>query len=286
MDPFRFSRDGRSLIFVTREALPPERTGRIDTNGVSDVFHYDLGSDVLKLVSGGVVGRLGNGAASQPQISGDGRRIVFRSEASNLVDGDANGQADVFLYEVGTGRTTLLSGRPSSGQPGAGLSTIPAISDDGRFVTFVSTVPDLVPGDGNDRPDVFGLSLEATVAGDTDRDGLADAWELTHFGNLNQTADGDADEDGRNNLNEFIAGTNPTSSASVFRISVSHPSAAEITLTWQSQLEVSYVVETAPSLSAAGFAAWGSPIPGDGSLKSVTLAGTGLTGFVRVRVQR
>src|SRR4029453_14737087 len=50
---------------------------------------------------------------------------------------------------------------------------------------------------------------------DSDGDGLLDSWELTYFGNLtSQRAEGDADDDGVSNLNEFLFGTNPTNSAS------------------------------------------------------------------------
>ncbi len=45
---------------------------------------------------------------------------------------------------------------------------------------------------------------------DSDGDGLSDAWELKYFGNLNQTASGDGDEDGLANLQEYQLGTNPT----------------------------------------------------------------------------
>ncbi len=46
--------------------------------------------------------------------------------------------------------------------------------------------------------------------GDTDGDGLADAWEQTYFGNLTQTASGDPDGDGLSNINEHLRNSNPT----------------------------------------------------------------------------
>ncbi len=48
--------------------------------------------------------------------------------------------------------------------------------------------------------------------GDTDGDGLSDAWETQYFGagNLSQTASGDPDNDGLTNIQEQTAGTNPT----------------------------------------------------------------------------
>ena len=53
---------------------------------------------------------------------------------------------------------------------------------------------------------------------DADGDGMQDAWEIEHFGSTNANAEADADDDGMNNGGEFIAGTDPTNAASVFRL--------------------------------------------------------------------
>jgi Tol biopolymer transport system component len=286
VDPLRFSRDGSSLVFVTAEALPTSRTGIEDTNSASDVFHLDVGANVLRLISVGDHGQLGNGAANQPQISRDGRRIVFRSTASNLVVGDANGLADAFLHDVATGRSTLLSANPVTGRPANFLSTTPGLSDDGRFATFVSGASDLVANDFNGDTDVFGVVLPAVTAGDTDLDGMDDDWERTHFGSLAPTAEADADGDGRSNRDEYLAGTNPTEATSVFRVGVGQLGANELTLTWTSQPGVGYVVETAAALTPSSFQPAGPAITGDGTVKSATVAVTGETGFLRVRAQR
>lgn len=58
----------------------------------------------------------------------------------------------------------------------------------------------------------FRLS-EAGLA-DTDGDGMLDSWENTQFGNLAETAAGDADGDTWSNRAEFNAGSNPMSAAS------------------------------------------------------------------------
>lgn len=45
---------------------------------------------------------------------------------------------------------------------------------------------------------------------DADADGLPDAWEIKYFGNLSQAANADPDQDGSNNFEEYLRGTNPT----------------------------------------------------------------------------
>ncbi|MEI6528083.1 MAG: Calx-beta domain-containing protein [bacterium] len=49
--------------------------------------------------------------------------------------------------------------------------------------------------------------------GDSDGDGLPDAWEMRYFGNLTNNASGNADGDGLSNLQEYLIGANPTKSA-------------------------------------------------------------------------
>jgi hypothetical protein len=60
---------------------------------------------------------------------------------------------------------------------------------------------------------VFSLRLETLpppTSGDSDGDGMPDAWELQHFTNLDQTSSGDPDNDGLTNAQELAIGTDPT----------------------------------------------------------------------------
>ena len=80
--------------------------------------------------------------------------MAFRSDASNLVVGDVNGQSDIFVHDRDTGTTTRVS-VDSGGTGGNSPSDSPDISADGRYVTFSSTASNLVAGDTNAAEDVF-----------------------------------------------------------------------------------------------------------------------------------
>src|SRR5919106_4472385 len=89
----------------------------------------------LSVSSGDVQGDSGSlGSAA----SGKGTLTAFDSGATNLVANDANGAQDVFVRNKKSGKTSLVSVR-SNGAQGNGNSGVPDISEDGRFVVFVST---------------------------------------------------------------------------------------------------------------------------------------------------
>ena len=56
-------------------------------------------------------GTQGNSFSDNPDISADGRYVVFNSFASNLVSGDTNGYWDVFVRDRQTGTTTRVGWR-------------------------------------------------------------------------------------------------------------------------------------------------------------------------------
>jgi RHS repeat-associated protein len=89
-------------------------------------------------------GNTGYGLSARPSISADGQRIVFQSDAPNLVPNDSNGTTDVFLYDRGTGRTSLVSINAAGTLSGNGPSIDPHITPDGRYVVFRSSATDLV----------------------------------------------------------------------------------------------------------------------------------------------
>jgi Tol biopolymer transport system component len=99
-------------------------------------------------------GASGNLTSADPGISVGGRYVVYVSSASNLVPGDTNGVADIFVRDMKTGKTRRVSIRSGGGQSD-GASTLPSISGGGRYVAFQSDATNLVPGDSNGFTDVF-----------------------------------------------------------------------------------------------------------------------------------
>ena len=79
----------------------------------------------------------GNSDSFVPDISWDGRYVAYSSFATNLVPGDDNNAPDVFVHDRRTNATEIIS-VDNNGDEGNSSSFDPAISDNGRFVTFYS----------------------------------------------------------------------------------------------------------------------------------------------------
>ncbi|MGQ0464310.1 MAG: TolB family protein [Sporichthyaceae bacterium] len=138
--------------------IKPERAEHAKTSAPGTARHGGKPADparaAVPLIPHGQISRvnLGSGArqgndslVGRPSVSANGRWVAFASLASNLVPGDRNDHADVFVRDRLTGTTTLVSATPA-GRSGAGESTGPVLSADGRWVAFESWAPNLVAG--------------------------------------------------------------------------------------------------------------------------------------------
>src|SRR5690349_20321938 len=99
---------------------------------------------------------LANGASSQASVSADGRFVAFTSTASNLVPGDTNGLADIFVRDRVAETTVRVNVNNAKEQTtgataATGGSSSPSISADGRWVAFASNAANLVTGDANGK---------------------------------------------------------------------------------------------------------------------------------------
>ena len=159
----RISANGRYVVFTSGA----NNLVQGDTNGTGDIFVHDLQTGQTRRVSVSSDGTEGNnnsgndGCGSGPNISSDGKYVVFVSSASNLVAGDTNERNDVFVHDMQS-RQTVRTSIASDGIQGDGHSgrcRPPTISADGRFVAFVSEASNLVPSDTNGVWDVFVVEL-------------------------------------------------------------------------------------------------------------------------------
>lgn len=144
------SADGRHVAFASGAANLVSG----DTNARQDIFVRDRQTSTTVRINLGPGGVQADDTSQRPTISADGSCVVYESDATNLVPGDTNARADIFVSDRATGTTERVS--VSSGGVQAGQEcTWPTISADGRFVCFSSFDPNLVPGDTNGFRDVF-----------------------------------------------------------------------------------------------------------------------------------
>ena len=144
------SADGRYVAFASNA------TNLVlnDTNNRRDVFVRDLINHSTKRISIATGGGAANGISYMPEITGDGRYVAFASNATNLVAGDTNAKADVFVRDTVTKVTTRVSLTAGGGQ-GDGDSIRPSISTDGTRVVYESLATNLAPGVTNGHSNIF-----------------------------------------------------------------------------------------------------------------------------------
>src|SRR5438105_1865665 len=131
--------------------LPILATVLMTAPGIADGHHA---SSRTILVSRNADGQQGNGVSAYPSISGDGRFVAFQSTATNLSPYALDGTQQIYVLDRKTHSVELVS-RNRASAAGNEESSGPAISFDGRFVTFWSHADNLVPGDTNENRDVF-----------------------------------------------------------------------------------------------------------------------------------
>lgn len=137
----QLSADGRYVAFRSEaDALLPGEQRSPD----GQVFVRDLLTGDVTLVSrSGPAGAPANDDSGEPQISADGRRVLFLTRATNLVEGLSGQQA--VLRDLDAGTTVLVSAGPG-GVPAAGNVGRPSLSSDGRIAAYDSNADNLGVG--------------------------------------------------------------------------------------------------------------------------------------------
>lgn len=128
-----FSADGRFEVFQKRLG--------------GGVYLRDRSSGDEERVDLAPDGSAPDDSAYDPSISADGRFVAFVTRASNLVAGDGNGLADVFVHDRADGSTERVSVAWNGAETvfGAEDTPTPVMNADGRFVAFSSSSRDFMP---------------------------------------------------------------------------------------------------------------------------------------------
>ncbi|WP_422235377.1 beta strand repeat-containing protein, partial [Methylorubrum rhodinum] len=126
--------DNSFIVFQTDQVYP--KSG-------SDFYYLETNTNTVKNLDTTNAGLEGDGIVSEAQLLAGRNSVVFVSTSSNLVAGDTNGAADVFLKDLTTGAVTLLSKSGSGVQANGTVSDID-VSADGTKILFSSTATNLV----------------------------------------------------------------------------------------------------------------------------------------------
>lgn len=154
-DPYysvRISGDSSTVAFSTLSTILPFP---IDTNLHRDIYLFDAANPDMERISLTNVGAEAlEGDSDLPDLSWNGRRVVFSSLAPNLVPNDSNGVMDVYLRDRDR-KTTIRVSVATYGTQANAMSTSPRISANGRWVAFHSLASNMVGGDTNSVTDIF-----------------------------------------------------------------------------------------------------------------------------------
>lgn len=162
-DPAMMAADGRHVAFWSGASNLIRR----DTNRRPDLFVHDRVSGKTVRATVSTTGEeaklpLSGFIARGASISANGRRVAFMSRAANLVPGDTNRRADIFVRDLDSHQTTRVNVTSSGEQVCESqaeryymCASGAWISGDGQRVVFLSDMGDLVADDSNSGTDVF-----------------------------------------------------------------------------------------------------------------------------------
>lgn len=126
------STDGRTVVF---SSTATNLVGN-DTNGKGDIFVHDLQTGETTLGSVNSSGVQADGGGKSPDISGDGRYVVFISKSDNLAPETEDYDALVYVHDRQIGQTILASAYSDGVIMTVGIVDQPTISSNGRYVAF------------------------------------------------------------------------------------------------------------------------------------------------------
>jgi Tol biopolymer transport system component len=162
--------DGRYVAFQSDDSnlTPGPTTACVvvepGTQPCPGIFVRDLQTRTTRLVNVSDAGARANGFSEYPTISANGRYVAFISGASNLVPGDTNDAADVFVADLKTSTIRRVSLSSAGVQADEGSYSV-SISADGRYAAFNSPATTLAAGKPDNRS--IGIFRKDLTTGET-----------------------------------------------------------------------------------------------------------------------
>ena len=155
------SADGNRIAFRAGASLTTQ-----DDDTMADIYVRDMESGITELVSLSVTGLndTGEAALGRVGISSDGTRVVFSyADSSGTFGTDTYSGNNVYLRDLSTDSTLLISQQVNTGSLREGDALSPVISGDGSIVGFESesTVFDI--NDRDTKNDVYIVNTESTI---------------------------------------------------------------------------------------------------------------------------
>lgn len=178
-DSAEISADGRYVVFESDArnllANDPDST---------NIFRYTIATGEIELVSKTRENKFADG--SYPTVSADGNRVFFRSGAYKMVHtpDPVSAYSHVYVRDISAGTNELIDRNNANQGSAGGAASKLAISDDGRYTSFIAWTPDMWPGS------VYGTQ---TYLRDS---GLPGLFRINHGSAVVRTAD--LDQDGGN----------------------------------------------------------------------------------------
>ena len=276
--PAQWSGDGRFVAFTASSNVV---SGPFTNN---QIFLGDVSAGTVALVSSTIDHSTGgNSASDNPVISSDGRYVVYRTFADNIVSGAKSG-SKLILYDRATGSNTLVAAAGTN----ADWTSRAILDATGQTMLFQSVQSSLVSNDLNRTSDLFLSQLDLTR--DSDGDGIPDWWMIKYFGHAtgsaadNSQPQDDADGDGFSNLVEYQTGSNPIDPQSALRLAIlpGDPLLQSVAINWPAVPGKTYQVQFKNDLSDPAWQNYGSPTVANPGV-SITISVTNSTGYYRVQ---
>lgn len=182
------SGDGNAIAFWTENDL----VNGDDSNGVADVYLRRILTSQTVLVSRTDLGGNGDAGSHTPSVNRDGKVVAYVSAATNLVSGDNNGVADVFVSFVGgDSQPTQRVSVADNGDEANASSSQPRIAADGFSVVFLSEADNLLPGDSNFAQDLFLRDLAGPMGPGTELINISTSAGFSQIDAANAAVSGD-----------------------------------------------------------------------------------------------